>query len=408
MLSLERRAPAFARAYSIALISLHADPATVVGSPQNGGVTIYVRELARALAQFGHRVDVFTRRTDPQAPASERRDGYTLHRIAAGPPAHLGNDEIAAHLDEALAALDEAFDRHAYDLISSHYWLSGTLGDALARRRGIAHVHTLHSHGTARKRRDAITLERIEIERKLLQTTPIVTLSPSHRELFARDYGLVPPRLAVVPAGVDLARFRPGDVAETRRALGVPERGRYVGYVGRLTREKGIDELISAFALLRANGTEAGLLVVGGAQRGSRVPELRALAARFGVAEHVHFLGAIPNARVADAFRAADVVAVPSHYEAFGLVALEARACGVPVVASDVGGLRDLVTPASGGARVAPGDLAGWARELGAALEPGELQRRRARVLHEGVGPYSWTSIASRIVAFGLHDVCAD
>ncbi len=405
MLSPELLAPAFARARSVALVSLHADPSTLVGAPQNGGVTIYVRELARALARYGHHVDVFTRRTDAAQPAYERIDGYTLRRIDAGPAAPLGNDEIAAFLDEAELQLDDAARAADYDLISSHYWLSGKIAGAVARRNGIAHVHTLHSHGVARKRRDALTRERIEIERALLSQATIVALTPSHRELFAMEYGVVPPRLEIVPAGVDLARFRPGPAAAARAALGVPERAQIIGYVGRITPEKGIDELIQAFALLRASGSHARLMVVGGAQRGSRIPALRDLAARFGVVDRVDFLGAIPNDRIADAFRASDVIAVPSHYEAFGLVALEARACGIPVVASDVGGLRDLVRPESGGVRVPPHDLTGWAHALAAALEPHERARRRERALHAGVHEYAWTTIAERIVHAGLRDV---
>lgn len=392
---------------SIAILSLHADPSTRVGSLQNGGVTIYVRELARALAACGSRVDVFTRRTSEALPAEEHVDGYRLCRLDVGPPIELDNDSIAAYLPDAYAQARPRFERDAYDLISSHYWLSGWLGQQLSRAFAVPHVHTLHSHGTARRRRDEVTKQRIEIERSLLAHERIVTLSAEHRDVFRREYGVIPPHLAIVPGGVDLSRFTPGPQAAARARLGLDETARYVGYVGRLAREKGVDELIEAFALLRASKHDARLLVVGGAKRNSRIGELRAYAATLGVDRAIDFSGPVPNHAVADAFRACDVIAVPSHYEAFGLVALEARACGIPVVASNVGGLRDLVHPQNGGARVEPSQPRAWARALEEALTEPERSIRTYRARASDVSSYSWTSIAERIASFGLGHVTA-
>lgn len=384
----------------VALLSLHADPSTVVGAPQNGGVTIYVREFARALAALGHDVDVITRRTSDSQVDESLTNDFRLVRIPVGPPVELENDAIAEHLHEAVGAFERLASARAYDVISSHYWLSGFVGQQVASRRGIRHIHTLHSHGVAHKTRSELVSKRIDIERSLLRDAHVVALSSEHRELFAREYGVTPRNLAIIPAGVDLERFNPGPALAARRILGVRPDAVYVGYVGRLAPAKGIDELISAFALLRAKGSHARLLVAGGAKKNSRVDTLRALASRFGAAQHVDFLGQIPNARIADVFRASDVVAIPSHYEAFGLVALEARACGTPVVASDVGGLRELVRPESGGARVPASDLIAWASELQRATEKEELARRKQLAQLAGVGAYSWPQIATRILAF--------
>ncbi|HET9028724.1 MAG TPA: glycosyltransferase [Candidatus Aquilonibacter sp.] len=392
---------------SIAIVSLHADPSTRVGSLQNGGVTIYVRELARAFARDGARVDVYTRRTDSLQPREETIDGYRLRRIDAGPAAEIDNDAIAEHLEAAYAHAKRLFNGESYDLISSHYWLSGWLGKRLSRDTATPHVHTLHSHGTARRIRDAVTQKRIEIERELLRTERIVTLSTEHREAFMREYSLIPPHLAVVPGGIDLSRFTPGSQSDARAHLGLDPRAQYVGYIGRLAKEKGIDELIASFALLAPLRPHARLFVVGGAKRNSRIGELRALAAHFGIADRVDFAGALPNDAIADAFRACDVIAVPSHYEAFGLVALEARACGIPVVASDVGGLRELVRPRDGGARVAPSQPMAWAQALQTALTEPERSIRRMRALESDLSSYSWQSIAQRIAAFGLGNVTA-
>jgi len=207
----------------------------------------------------------------------------------------------------------------------------------------------------------------------------------------------------VVPAGVDTARFKPGDRGAALLELGLPAQGPWFGYVGRLAKEKGIDDLLHAFALLHVRRPDAGLFVVGGARARSRVPELNDLASRLHIGDAVRFLGPIPNDKVARAFQAADVLLVPSHYEAFGLVALEARAAGVPVIASDVGGLRELVTPENGGARVAPGDYIAWAQEMERVLQPHVLQQRRTLALREMRGDvYSWRTVANTIASIAL------
>lgn len=387
---------------AVLLISLHADPTTTVGAPENGGVTVYVRQLARALAAQGWPVDLVTRRQSPAQAEKEYRDGVNVVRIDAGPAQACSNDEIANFLPEACRAVRALAAARSYRFVSSHYWLSGVVGDAIAREYGIPHVHTLHSHGVERKKRDQITLRRIEAERDLLQRAKIVALSKGHLAVFRHKYGIDAPA-SVVPAGVDTERFRPGDRNAALRALGLPVDRAWIGYVGRLAKEKGIDDLLHAFALLRVRDHRAGLFVVGGAGARSRVPELQLLAEHLGVANAVRFLGPIPNADVAYAFQGADLIAVPSHYEAFGIVALEARAAGVPIVASDVGGLRDLVKPQTGGERVAPRDFVAWAQALDRALQPQVLRERRALALQKTRDDlYSWEHIADAIAGIAL------
>lgn len=397
----EREAERSSRA--LLIISLHADPTTVVGAPQNGGVTIYVRELARALVEDGWSVDIATRREDPHKPTFEDFGGARIIRVPAGPALHLRNDGIAEYLPQALAALRFQTITRSYAAISSHYWLSGFLGAALAGELNIPHVHTLHSLGVSRTTRDAVTSRRIEIERMLLRSAGIVTLSGDELDIYARRYGVIPPRATVIPAGVDMTRFTPGDRSQARRALDLDERGPWIGYVGRLTVEKGIDDLLRAFALLQTMTSLPRLFVVGGAQHNSRVPQLQHLAAELGIERSVRFLGPIPNRKLAPAFQAADTIAVPSHYEAFGLVALEARSCGIPVVASDVGGLRELVTPESGGCRVPARDPAALATALVQALDPRELTTRAAAARNaRAARAHAWPSIARRVVDFAL------
>lgn len=386
----------------VLVISLHADPTTTVGAPENGGVTVYVRELARALVAEGWPVDLVTRRHEPERPEREERDRINVIRIDAGPPKALSNDDIARYLPQAYDAVRALAAARSYRFISSHYWLSGVVGDRAAREFNIPHVHTLHSHGVERKKRDDVTLTRIEAERGLLERAKIVTLSKTHVNVFTQKYGIDAP-VSVVPAGVDTARFRPGDRGAALIELGLSGQGPWFGYVGRLAKEKGIDDLLHAFALLHVRRPDAGLFVVGGARARSRVPELNDLANRLHIGDAVRFLGPIPNDKVARAFQAADVLLVPSHYEAFGLVALEARAAGVPVIASDVGGLRELVTPENGGARVAPGDYIAWAQEMERVLHPHVLQQRRTLALREMRGDvYSWRTVANTIASIAL------
>lgn len=388
---------------SVLLLSLHADPATTVGAPENGGVTVYVRELARGLVAEGWSVSVVTRRQSPLQARHETRYGANIIRIDVGPVQPLTNDAIAPYLCDAEEAVRALARTGGYRFISSHYWLSGVVGDQIARECGIPHVHTLHSHGIERKHWDEITVKRIEAERILLETAHIVTLSTSHVSVFRRRYG-VDARFHVVPAGVDSGRFCHGDRVAARTALGLPPSGPWIGYVGRLAKEKGIDDLLHAFSLLHIRRPDAGLFVVGGALERSRIPELTKLAEQLNVARAIKFLGPIANDKVASAFQAADVIAVPSHYEAFGLVALEARATGIPVVASDVGGLRELVSPENGGVRVPPRDVEAWAMALEEALRPQTLSLRRAlaRSASTNEDVHSWRAIARRIAGIAL------
>ncbi|HEY8321641.1 MAG TPA: glycosyltransferase [Candidatus Baltobacteraceae bacterium] len=380
------------------MLSLHADPTTTVGAPENGGVTIYVREVAAALAADGWTVDVVTRRQAASEPAAQYYRGFRVVRVDAGPAAPLANDEIAAHLRPAVEAVRGLCRATRYDFVSSHYWLSGAIGMEISAEFGLPHVHTPHSHGVERVARDPVTLRRIEIERALLRDVPIVTLSDAHVELHRTAYGVAKVDAHVVPAGVDTARFFPGDRVRERVELGLDPDAIWVGYIGRLTPEKGIDDLLRALAIARERGSTARLFVVGGAAQGSRIPELGLLAERLGIAAAVRFVGPIPNAAIAGAFRAADVVAVPSHYEAFGMVALEARATGVPVIASDVGGLRSLVGPETGGDRVPARDPIAWADALERAFAPGELADRRRRALEmRGEGVLAWIDVARRV-----------
>lgn len=389
---------------TVLLLSLHADPTTTVGAPENGGVTVYVRELARALAAQGWDVDIVTRRQSPLDPEREPYLGAHVVRIDAGPAQPLANDAVAAYLPQAFYAVQRLAGERGYRFISSHYWLSGVVAQRIAGELGIPHVHTPHSHGVERKQRDDVTRYRIEAERNLLRKAQIVTLSKAHVSLYRRKYG-VEREVHVVPAGVDTERFAPADRGSALRALGLSPEFSWIGYIGRLTKEKGIDDLLHAFALLRMRTKNAGLFVVGGAPARSRIPELALLTERLAIADAVHFLGPIPNDRVALAFQGADVIAVPSHYEAFGLVALEARATGTPVVASDVGGLRELVKPESGGERVPPGDYVAWARALEIALNPQVLLERTKAASLSGDGEvHSWSVIACRIAAIALSD----
>ncbi len=392
----------YALSRSVLIVSLHADPTTLVGGMENGGVTVYVRELSHALASEGWEVDVVTRRQSPGLPDRERTDGFDVIRIDAGPPKTLRNDEVAEFFPEARDAVLKLADKRAYRFVSSHYWLSGILGETVRHETGAPHVHTLHSHGIERKKRDPVTLERIEAERRLLSSTPIIALSKAHIALIRQRYG-VEANVYVIPAGVDTQRFRPGERSGALHALGLASSKRWIGYVGRLAKEKGIEDLLHAFSLLHIQRPDVGLFVVGGSSGRARIAYLAELAERLHIADVVRFIGPIENLNAAWAFQGADVIAVPSHYEAFGLVALEARACGVPIISSDVGGLRDLVAQESGGARVPPRDRTAWARALAEVLRPDELRRRKdLAIQYRGDEVYPWSTIAKRIASVAL------
>jgi glycosyltransferase involved in cell wall biosynthesis len=382
---------------AIALVSEHASPLAALGGVDAGGQNVHVACLAGALADRGHRVTVYTRRDAPDLPCRvELRDGVEVHHVPAGPAEPLPKDELLPHMGEFGRYLERGWRTRAPDLVHSHYWMSGLAALRATRAHGLPLLHTYHALGTVKRRHqrlaDTSPPERIpgETEVGLACDRVVATCRDEAAEL--TRMGIPPHKIGIVPCGVDPDRFTPKGPAAPRGPY--PHR---LLQLGRLVPRKGV--AVAVAALARLPGTE--LVVVGGppADRLDDDPEvrrLRGIARDAGVADRVRFTGAVPSEEVPPLLRSADVVVCPADYEPFGIVPLEAMACGVPVVASAVGGQLDTVADPGTGRLVPPRDpealacaVAGLLADPVAREACGAAGRRRV------LGRYGWGRVAA-------------
>ena len=390
----------------VAMISLHTSPLALLGGRETGGMNVYVREVAARLAALGIDVDVFTRRTSiGEAEVTPFAEGARLIIVTAGPKSRIEKEEMPG-LTDTFAEGVEAFRTREglrYDVIYSHYWLSAAAGAVLARRWGVPHAAMFHTLAEVKLRARASESEppvRIEGERRLVHDLDRIVAATEHeRRLLTQIYRVPAGRVVVIPLGVDLQQFTPGDRGEARARLGVPPIERLLLAVGRIEPLKGLDILIRALAQLNQR-LPATLAIIGGDERAEpEVAKLRALAEELGVAEAVHFLGSRPHEALPDYYRAADVVVVPSFYESFGLVAVEAMASGVPVVASRVGGLASTVADGRTGYLIAWRCPEPFAEKIEVLLRNEPLRGAMGAGAAERMRAYSWDAVAEAVGA---------
>ena len=394
------------------MLALHTSPLAALGGRETGGMNVYVRHVARELARAGVEVDVFTRRIDPLAPEVVALDPEVgegrarLVHVTAGPAERLEKEALPPLVEEFAAGVYAFAQRagRAYDVVHSHYWLAVAAGALLAPRWGVPHVAMFHTLGDVKLRARASEREpavRLDAERRLVHEVDCIVAGTEHeRQLLRQLYRVSPARVRVIPLGVDREQFRPRDRDAARAAVGlppgVPPRAPLVLAVGRLEPLKGLDILIAALAEMTVR--DAQLLIVGGDERAvAEVARLRAVAVGAGVAERVHFLGAVPHEALPAYYNAADIVAVPSFYESFGLVAVEALASGVPVVASRVGGLTTTVADGRTGYLIpwrCPGP---FAEKLDLLFGNPALRAALGRAGAEAMGPFAWPAIAAAL-----------
>ena len=390
----------------VAMLSLHTSPLAPLGGRETGGMNVYVHEVAARLAALGVAVDVFTRRSSLTEPeVTEFAPGARLIVVTSGPKSRVEKEEMV-DLTATFADGVEAFREHeglAYDVIYSHYWLSVEAGAILARRWGVPHAAMFHTLAEVKLRARASESERperVEAERRLMQGLDRIVAATEHeRRLLMQIYRVPADRVAVIPLGVDLDQFTPGDQAAARARLGIPQDERMLLAIGRIEPLKGLDILIRALAQLNER-QPAVLTIIGGDDRASAdITKLRALAQELGVADAVHFLGSRPHEALPDFYRAADVVVVPSFYESFGLVAVEAMACGVPVVASRVGGLASTVADGRTGYLIAWRCPEPFAEKIEVLLRNEQLRAALGAGAAERMRAYSWDAVAASIGA---------
>lgn len=381
----EREPPA-----RIAMLSVHTSPLDQPGSGDAGGMNVYINQLARSLAATGASVEIFTRRTRGQPATEAIAEGVLVRHIGAGPEA-LAKDDLPRYLDAfATGVLEGESDRcvRPFDVVHSHYWLSGMVGRRLVKGWSAPLVHTMHTlakvKNTALAPGDVPETPRRAVGEEQVVAAAHALVASTAQEAWdlVRLYDADPSAVHVVAPGVDHRLFHPGsgqvdaarlgadhlDAAQrrARRELGIDPAEQLVLFAGRLQPLKAPDLLIEALAVLARRGRVVPRLVVIGGPSGSpdAAAELAALAARSGVADRVEIRPPVEGAVLARWYRAADLVAVPSRSESFGLVAAEAQACGTPVVAAGVGGLRTVVTDGVSGVLVRRHDPSTWARVL--------------------------------------------
>jgi len=400
------------------MISYHTCPLATLGGKDTGGMNVYVRDLTKELGRRGIGVDVFTRSQDEHVPHVLHDLGYgnRIVHVPAGPETPLSKDRLLEHLPSFIDTIvDFAASKNIrYDILHSHYWLSGLAALELRARWGTPVIHMFHTlaamkNRVARNGEEIDSGARMEAEGRLLrQADRIVAATQAELAQFQWLYHADTRRVAVIPPGVDTGHFYPIPEDEAREFAGVPADKRMLLFVGRVEPLKGIDSLLQAIAILRAQDPALGaalcLAAIGGEPDDDRADEtaemarLQELRRDLHIEDVVTFLGRKAQDTLPYYYSAAEVVVVPSHYESFGLVALEAMACGTPVVASETGGLAFLVRDGETGFHVPTGDPEALAERLRLLLHDDLLRERLGRQAAEYAKHYAWPLMADQII----------
>ena len=382
-----------------AILSLHTSPLAQPGTGDGGGMNVYVRELVSALAQAGVICRVYVRRWSDDLPERVAVEpGFDVVHVPAG-PAELPKEELPDHVEAYADWVAEDFQQFCPDVVHANYWLSGVAGRLLKQRFHLPLLTTFHTLARVKAisgDREPELRARAEAE-VMSCADAVLANATAEADQLIHYYDADPTRIEIVPPGVDHALFSPGSQAGARWALRTSDEPLLL-YVGRIQALKGVDVAVEALA--RVERRDARLWIVGGAsgkRGGSEVDRVRAMIASLGLTDRVRFIPAQPHHLLSTYYRAADVCLVPSRSESFGLVALEAAACGVPTVASAVGGLLTLVDHGHSGYLVEsrnPDDYAAW---IDVILGDPVLARRLSVSAAARARTYTWSTSATRL-----------
>ncbi|GAA3645098.1 D-inositol-3-phosphate glycosyltransferase [Nonomuraea antimicrobica] len=402
------------RVNRVAIISMHTSPLDQPGTGDAGGMNVYIVESTKLLAQLGVEVEIFTRATARDLPpVYELAPGVLVRHLTAGPYEEMDRADLPGQLCAFLSGVlrtEAMYDPGRYDVIHSHYWLSGQVGWLAKERWGVPLVHTMHTMARVKNRLLAQgdqpePLARVVGEQQVVEIADRLVANTADE---ARDlielYGAAEQRVAVVNPGVNLTVFQPASQGAARRRLGLPQDAHVLLFVGRVQPLKAPDVLLRAASrMLIDDPSLRGRLVVacvgGPSGNGLAQPSLLTdLAAALGISDVVRVVPPAPQEELADWYRAASVTVVPSHSESFGLVALESQACGTPVVAAAVGGLRTAVRDGVSGLLVDGHDPADWARALHRFVTAPRLRDQLSAGARTHAAAFGWQATAARLM----------
>ena len=401
----------------IAMLSYHTCPLAILGGKDTGGMNVYVRDLTRELGCMGIHVDVFTRSQDEHVPHVLHDLGYgnRVVHVPAGPEVPLAKRELTNYLPQFVEGI-KAFAAEKgihYDIIHSHYWMSGLAAESLSDAwGGTPIVHMFHTLGEMKNRiaqsdEERESPERIAGEKRVLgRVDRVVTATLAERTQLRFLYKADDRKLITIPPGVDTSHFYPIPSDEAKAFIGLKPDTRMILFVGRIEPLKGVDTLIRAMSCLKLmdNNRPVDLAIIGGEpdvspeQRTSEMARLQKLCDELAMGRTVIFLGKRGQDTLPYYYSAAEVLVMPSHYESFGMVALEAMACGTPVIASEVGGLGFLVQNGKTGYTIPNGDPEVLCDKLSTLLNDPSLRETMGRRAAEYAQSYTWDKIAAQIV----------
>ena len=394
---------------SLAVLSLHTSPLAQPGTGDSGGMNVYVRELSSALARAGAAIDVYTRAWSETLPAVVAVEpGLRVHHIPAGPLTPAPKEQLRASVDEFIEGVLCRMQGPGGppDAIHANYWLSGLAGHVIKHKLDVPLASTFHTLARVKAESSPEELgadepaHRAHAEAHVIGCSDAVLASCDvEADQITELYDADPARVHVVAPGVDHAFFAPGYRPQARRALGLPADGHMLLFVGRIQPLKGVDVAVHALAALEGH-PDAFLVVVGGPsgpQGQAEVARLRSVVHELGLELRVRFLEPQPHELLSTFYRAADVCVVPSRSESFGLVALEAAACGTPVVAAAVGGLRTLVEHARTGFLVEARDPADYAAYVAEILDHSRLAHDMSMRAAQRARRYTWSTAAAEL-----------
>jgi len=398
----------------IATLSVHTSPLHQPGTGDAGGMNVYIVEVSKRLAALGIEVEIFTRATAGDLPpVVEMAPGVYVRHITAGPYEGLSKEDLPGQLCAFTSGVLRAEAMHKpgyYELIHSHYWLSGQVGWLATERWGVPLVHSMHT--LARVKNAALAdSDTPEPQNRLIGESQVVDAADrlianteQEAEQLVGLYGADPSRVAVVNPGVDLDTFKPGDQTAARARLGLPRHAQVLLFAGRIQPLKAPDILLRLAADLLRRDPERYrdlVVVIVGGPSGTGLAEphqLTTLARRLGISDRTRFVKPVGQAQLAEWYRAADLALVPSFNESFGLVAVEAQACGTPVVAAKVGGLVTAVRDGESGILIPGHDPVDYASACAWLLDdPGRLEHMRLGARQHATG-FGWGATADRIV----------